>query len=99
MSLSLAQRPIMRRSGKVMFASAAPYGGATLAFAVSTAFSLSLVASAATCMPDMVSVAIRQSLVRFDTPDNMHGRVSAVYATFIGASIQLGEFESGEADA
>ena len=44
---------------------------------------------------DMVSVVIRQSLVQLDTPDEMRGRVSAVNSVFIGASNQLGEFESG----
>ena len=43
----------------------------------------------------MVSVVIRQSLVQLDTPDDMRGRVSAVNSVFIGASNQLGEFESG----
>ena len=43
----------------------------------------------------MVSVVIRQSLVQLDTPDEMRGRVSAVNSVFIGASNQLGEFESG----
>jgi hypothetical protein len=44
---------------------------------------------------DMVSVVIRQSLVQLETPDEMRGRVSAVNSVFIGASNQLGEFESG----
>jgi hypothetical protein len=44
---------------------------------------------------DMVSIVIRQSLVQLDTPDDMRGRVSAVNSVFIGASNQLGEFESG----
>jgi len=44
---------------------------------------------------DMVSVVIRQSLVQLETPDAMRGRVSAVNSVFIGASNQLGEFESG----
>jgi hypothetical protein len=43
----------------------------------------------------MISVVIRQSLVQLDTPDEMRGRVSAVNSVFIGASNQLGEFESG----
>jgi hypothetical protein len=44
---------------------------------------------------DMISVVIRQSLVQLETPDDMRGRVSAVNSVFIGASNQLGEFESG----
>ena len=43
----------------------------------------------------MVSVVIRQTLVQLETPDEMRGRVSAVNSVFIGASNQLGEFESG----
>jgi hypothetical protein len=43
----------------------------------------------------MVSVYIRHALVQFSTPDQMRGRVSAVNVLFIGASNELGEFESG----
>ena len=43
---------------------------------------------------DCISVVIRQSLVQLETPDDMRGRVSAVNSVFIGASNQLGEFES-----
>ncbi|MEO8921784.1 MAG: MFS transporter, partial [Caldimonas sp.] len=68
---------------------------ATLAFGVSTSFVLSLVALVISGAADMISVVIRQSLVQLDTPDKMRGRVSAVNSVFIGASNQLGEFESG----
>lgn len=95
MSIYLAQRPIMRNAGKVMFGSVALYGVATLVFALSTSFLLSLAALALSGMFDMVSVVIRQSLVQLDTPNEMRGRVSAVNSVFIGASNQLGEFESG----
>lgn len=94
-SLYLARRPIQRRVGKVMFGAVALYGVATLVFAVSTSFWVSLAALALTGAFDMVSVVIRQSLVQLDTPDAMRGRVSAVNSIFIGASNQLGEFESG----
>jgi MFS family permease len=95
MSLYLAQRPIQHHVGKVMFGSVAIYGLATLVFALSTSFMLSLVALAIGGMFDMVSVVIRQSLVQLDTPDEMRGRVSAVSSIFVGASNQVGEFESG----
>jgi len=95
MSIWLARNPIQHSVGKVMFASVAVYGLATLVFAVSTWFSLSLIALVVTGASDMISVVIRQSLVQLDTPDAMRGRVSAVNAIFIGASNQLGEFESG----
>ena len=95
MSLYLARSPIQRNVGKVMFGSVALYGVATLVFAVSSSFILSLAALALSGMFDMISVVIRQSLVQLDTPDDMRGRVSAVNSIFIGASNQLGEFESG----
>ncbi|RJF96653.1 MFS transporter [Noviherbaspirillum cavernae] len=95
MSLYLAQHPIQRHVGRVMFGSVALYGVATLVFALSTSFVLSLAALAFSGMFDMVSVVIRQSLVQLDTPDEMRGRVSAANSIFIGASNQLGEFESG----
>lgn len=94
-SLYLAQYPIERRVGKVMFGSVALYGVATLVFALSSSFVLSLAALMLTGAFDMVSVVIRQSLVQLETPDDMRGRVSAVNSIFIGASNQLGEFESG----
>ncbi|MBT9527228.1 MAG: MFS transporter [Rhizobacter sp.] len=95
MSAVLTRWPITRRVGKVMFAAVAIYGVATLCFAVSTVFVLSMLALWVSGAADMVSVVIRQSLVQLETPDAMRGRVSAVNSIFIGASNQLGEFESG----
>jgi hypothetical protein len=95
MSVWLAHRPIERRVGKVMFASVAVFGAATLIFAMSRWFAVSLGALTVLGAADMISVVIRQSLVQIDTPNAMRGRVSAVNAVFIGASNQLGEFESG----
>jgi MFS family permease len=94
-SLWLARNPVQRRVGKVMFTAVGIYGAATLIFAFSESFAISLAALAITGAADMVSVVIRQSLVQLETPDDMRGRVSAVNAIFIGASNQLGEFESG----
>jgi MFS family permease len=94
-SIYLAQYPIRRRAGKLMFGSVAMYGVATLVFALSSSFVLSLAALMLTGAFDMVSVVIRQSLVQLQTPDDMRGRVSSVNSIFIGASNQLGEFESG----
>ena len=71
------------------------FGLATLAFGLSTNFWVSLIALAVTGGTDMVNVVIRQTLVQLETPDEMRGRVSAVNSVFIGASNQLGEFESG----
>ncbi len=94
-SLVLARWPVRRRSGKVLLGAVAVYGAATLAFGLSTELLLSMTALAVTGAADMVSVVIRQTLVQLDTPDAMRGRVSAVNSVFIGASNQLGEFESG----
>jgi MFS family permease len=71
------------------------FGLATAVFGLSTSFALSMLALAITGAADMVSVVVRQSLVQLETPDAMRGRVSAVNSVFIGASNQLGEFESG----
>jgi len=94
-SLYLARYPIQRSVGRIMFGSVALYGLATILFAFSGSFLLSLLALVLTGAFDMVSVVVRQSLVQLDTPDDMRGRVSAVNSIFIGASNQLGEFESG----
>ncbi|MCL4761091.1 MAG: MFS transporter [Burkholderiales bacterium] len=95
MGVLLAHRPLRRRVGHWMFAAVAVYGLSTLAFAVSTVFVVSLLALAIGGAADLVSVVIRQTLVQLETPDEMRGRVSAVNATFIGASNQLGEFRAG----
>jgi len=94
-SLALARWPVRRRSGRVLLGAVAVYGAATLAFGLSTELALSMAALAVTGAADMVSVVIRQTLVQLETPDAMRGRVSAVNSVFIGASNQLGEFESG----
>src|SRR5205814_3123351 len=78
-----------------MFAGVALFGVATIVFGLSRSFALSLSALVVLGAADMVSVVVRQSLVQLRTPDAMRGRVSAVNPMFIGASNQLGEFESG----
>jgi MFS family permease len=95
LSLLLTRWPITRRAGQVLLGAVALYGAATLVFGLSTSFGLSMAALVVAGAADMVSVVIRQSLVQLDTPDEMRGRVSAVNSVFIGASNQLGEFESG----
>ncbi|NMG43707.1 MFS transporter [Aromatoleum toluvorans] len=94
-SLVLLRWPIRRRSGPLLLASVAVFGLATMVFGLSSHFGLSLAALAVTGAADNISVVIRQSLVQLDTPDEIRGRVSAVNSIFIGASNQLGEFESG----
>jgi MFS family permease len=91
----LARHPIHRRAGPLLMWCVAGFGIATIVFAVSKNFVLSLVALAAIGGFDVVSVVIRSSLVQLGTPDAMRGRVSAVENVFIGASNELGAFESG----
>ena len=95
LSIALTRWPIRRRAGHVLLGAVAVYGVTTLVFALSNIFLVAMVALALGGAADMVSVVIRQSLVQLDTPDEMRGRVSAVNSVFIGASNQLGEFESG----
>lgn len=95
MALALAHWPLKRRVGAKMFAAVALFGLATIGFGLSTSFPLSLACLFVLGAADMVSVFIRQTLVQIETPDAMRGRVAAVNAVFIGASNELGEFESG----
>ena len=95
MAVWLAHHPLERRAGRKMFAAVALFGVATIVFGVSRSFALSFAALAVLGASDMISIVVRQSLVQLRTPDAMRGRVSAVNSMFIGASNQLGEFESG----
>ena len=94
-ALALASRPIRRHAGLIMFTGVALYGAATVVFALSKTFALSVAALVVLGAADMLSVFIRQTLVQIVTPDAMRGRVAAVSTLFIGASNELGEFESG----
>jgi MFS family permease len=95
LSFWLARHTLQRRVGRTMFAAVAGFGIATLIFALSTSFVVSLIALFALGALDMISMVIRSALVQLETPDAMRGRVSAVNAIFINTSNQLGEFESG----
>ena len=95
MSFWLARFPVERHVGRVMFTSVGLFGVATIAFGLSTSFWFSLAVLAVLGAADMISVVIRSTFVQMETPDEMRGRVSAVNGLFIGASNQLGEFESG----
>jgi MFS family permease len=94
-ALWLGFKPITRNAGTWMFGGVAVFGIATLAFGLSTSFILSLAALIFLGAGDMVSVFVRNLLVQLETPDGIRGRVSAINAMFIGASNELGEFESG----
>jgi MFS family permease len=95
MAIFLAKRPMQRRAGPVMLWSVAGFGIFTILFGISRSLVLSMVALLLVGATDMVSVIIRATLVQFATPDEMRGRVNAVDMLFIGASNELGEFESG----
>lgn len=95
MALWLAHHPLERQAGARMFMAVAVFGLATVAFGLSSNFWLSLAALVVLGSADMISVVVRQTLVQSRTPDEMRGRVSAVNFVFIGASNELGEFESG----
>ena len=95
MSLWLARRPMKGGVGRKMFVAVMIFGLATIAFGLSRSLLFSVLILVLLGAADMVSVVFRQSYVQLETPDAMRGRVSAVNSMFIGASNQLGEFESG----
>lgn len=93
----LVWRPIRRHVGRWMFGGVALFGVSMVMFGLSTSLPLAMLALALSGAGDMVSVYVRQILVQHETPDAIRGRVSAVNSVFIGASNQLGDFESGVA--
>ena len=95
MAVWLAYRPLVRRAGFWMLVSVAVFGAATVAFGLSRHLGLSVAALVVIGASDMVSVVVRQHAVQLATPDAMRGRVGAVNQVFVGASNELGEFESG----
>jgi MFS family permease len=95
MAIFLARRPIRARMGYTLFVTVGVFGAATVGFALSQNLWLSMVMLSVLGASDMVSVVIRRIVVQISTPDEMRGRVSAVESVFIGASNELGEFESG----
>lgn len=94
-ALFLAFSPMVRHVGRWMFAGVALFGVATVLFGLSQYFFVSLCALLLLGVGDMASVYIRHMLVQLETPNAIRGRVSAVNGVFIGASNELGEFESG----
>jgi predicted MFS family arabinose efflux permease len=95
MSLIVARFPLQRHVGKRLLWAVGVFGMATMAFGWSEHFWLSFAALVVTGAADNISVVTRITLVQLETPDHMRGRVAAVNTLFIGASNQLGEFESG----
>jgi MFS family permease len=94
-SIWMTFRPMLRRAGALMFIGVAIYGVATIVFGLSRSLPLSLAALMVVGAADMISVVIRSSMLQLATPASMRGRVSAVNSLFVGASNELGEFESG----
>lgn len=94
-SITLAMFPITRRVGAWMFGGVALYGVCVILLGLTDSFPVAIAALFLLGVGDMVSVYIRHLLVQYETPDEIRGRVSAVNSVFIGASNELGEFESG----
>ena len=95
MSIVITRWPIQRQVGYKLLAAVAVFGLASSVFGISDSFVLSLAALAVTGAADNISVVTRLTLMQLETPDEMRGRVAAVNGVFIGASNELGEFESG----
>jgi hypothetical protein len=95
MAALLTQWPIERKVGRYLLISVAVFGLANFVFGLSTHMGLSIAALMVAGAADNVSVVVRLTLMQLETPDEMRGRVAAVNSIFIGASNQLGEFESG----
>jgi MFS family permease len=95
MAVALTRFPLRRRVGRSLFVAVAVFGIATIVFGLSENLYLSLAALVAAGAADMISVYVRSNIVPLATPDTMLGRVTAVEMVFIGASNELGAFESG----
>lgn len=97
MALVLAVRPVQRRVGPTLLVTVAVFGAGTVVFGLTTSYAVAFLALVVIAAADMVSMYIRGSLVPLATPDDQLGRVNAVEGVFIGASNELGAFESGVA--
>jgi hypothetical protein len=95
MAVVVAHWPLRRHAGAAMLGCVGAFGVFTLVFGWSRNLIVSLIALVLVGASDMVSVIVRHTLVQLGTPDDMRGRVSAVNVIFIGASNEVGQFESG----
>jgi MFS family permease len=95
MAALLAVRPLKRRTGARMFQAVGVFGLATIGLGFSASFTAALICLFVLGAADMISVVIRHTLIQIETGDDMRGRVASVNSVFIGASNELGEFESG----
>ncbi|MBE2271997.1 MAG: MFS transporter [Anaerolinea sp.] len=97
MAVYLSRRGSFKQAGRTLLLAVAGFGVATIIFGISTSFWLSLIMLGLTGMLDNISVVVRHTLILTYTPDEMRGRVNSVNYVFIGASNELGGFESGVA--
>jgi MFS family permease len=97
MAAVLAVRPIARHVGIKLMVAVAVFGVGTLVLGLTTSYVVAFAAIVVLSAADMISVFIRSTLVPLVTPDEKRGRVLAVENVFIGASNELGAFESGVA--
>jgi MFS family permease len=95
----LAQRPLAGRAGRTLLLVVGTFGASMVVFGLSRWFWLSALALAVSGFADMYSMNIRSTTVALATPNRLLGRVNAVENVFIGASNELGAFESGAAAA
>jgi MFS family permease len=95
MAIVVAHRPLRRRAGSAMLLCVFAFGAFTIIFGLSHSLTISLVSLVLLGASDMVSVIVRHTVIQLSTPDAMRGRVSAVNMVFIGASNEVGQFESG----
>lgn len=95
MAFAMTRWPPRRHVGRIMFGAVGIFGVATVVFALSQSFALSVAALTVLGAADVFSVVIRTTLVQLETPDETRGRVSAVNSLFVQASNQLGEFRAG----
>lgn len=99
MAIVLAIRPFNRLIGRTLLIVVGIFGAGTVALGVTRTYWIAFVAMIGLSAADMVSVYIRSTLVPLATPPSKQGRVTAVEHVFIGASNELGAFESGVAAA
>jgi MFS family permease len=91
----LAWRPVEQRVGRMLLAAVAVFGVGTVVLGITTEFAVAFLALAVLSGADSISVFVRSNLVPLATPFAVRGRVSAVNNLFVGASNELGAFESG----
>jgi MFS family permease len=97
MAIGLARKPLSRHIGRALLVAVAIFGAATIVLGATRSFAVAFLAMAVLSAADMVSVFIRSTIVPLATPDEVRGRVLAAENVFIGASNELGAFESGVA--